>query len=85
MICSSPNLSESVRAVRTVEEMPAHTHQQYVTANPGKGPYNTRKDYDSDEQNMDIYPQVQTGPTGGSQAHNLMQPSMAVYGWRRMA
>lgn len=69
----------------TVEEMPSHSHQQYVTANPGEGPYSTRKDYDSDEINLNTYPQVQTGSTGGSQAHNLVQPSIAAYGWRRTA
>jgi hypothetical protein len=69
----------------TVEEMPSHSHQQYVTANPGAGSYSTRKDYISDEINLDTYPQVQTGSTGGSQAHNLVQPSIAAYGWRRTA
>jgi hypothetical protein len=69
----------------TVEEMPSHSHQQYVTANPGGGPYSTRMDYDSDEINLNTYPQVQTGSTGGSQAHNLVQPSIAAYGWRRTA
>ena len=69
----------------TVEEMPSHSHQQYVTANPGEGSYSTRRDYNSDEINLNTYPQVQTGSTGGSQAHNLVQPSIAAYGWRRTA
>ena len=41
-----------------------HTHQQYVTANPGLGPYNTRLDYNSDANNLATYPQVQTGGAG---------------------
>ena len=69
----------------TVEEMPPHTHQQYVTANPGDGQYSTRKDYESDELNMHIYPQVQTGSTGGGRAHSIVQPAVAVYGWHRTA
>ena len=85
MALSSPRLSEFVRAVRTVEEMPSHTHQQYVTANPGEGKFNTRMDYNSDEKNLNIYPQVQTGTTGGNQPHNNTPLSMAAYGWKRTA
>lgn len=50
----------------TIEEMPAHTHQQYVTANPGGGVYNTRLDWNQDAKDLNIYPQVQTGSTGGA-------------------
>ncbi len=69
----------------TVEEMPSHTHQQYVTANPGEGKFNTRVDYNSDEKKLNIYPQVQTGTTGGNQPHNNTPLSMAAYGWKRTA
>lgn len=54
----------------TIEEMPAHTHQQYVTANPGAGVYSTRLDWKQDAQNLNIYPQVQTGSTGGEASHD---------------
>lgn len=63
----------------TIEEMPKHTHQQYVTANPGKGSYDTRLDWNLDAQDLDIYPQVQTGSTGGgsrSVSCRRIRPSM---------
>ncbi|HNT88525.1 MAG TPA: hypothetical protein PKL84_11735 [Candidatus Hydrogenedentes bacterium] len=44
-----------------------HTHTQYVTANPGAGPYNTRADYNSDNNNLQRYPQVETSAAG---SHN---------------
>lgn len=46
----------------------AHTHAQYVTANPnGGGPYNTRMDYDGDYNGLGAYYQLETG---GSGAHD---------------
>ena len=68
-----------------IEEMPAHSHQQYVTANPGAGTYNTRLDWNQDNQKLNIYPQVQTGSTGGNQPHNNMPPYEAAYCWKRTA
>ena len=66
----------------TVDEMPSHSHAQYVTANSGSG---IRKDYNSDA-NCDKYPQgVNTGDAGGGQAHNNMPPYLAVYVWQRTA
>lgn len=56
----------------TITEIPAHSHQQYITANNGGNAY--RKDYVADEQNLQIYPQCQTGLAGGGQAHNNLQP-----------
>lgn len=82
---ASPNFSKSVRAVRTVDEMPSHTHQQYVTANPGEGIFNTRMDYNSDNKNLNTYPQVQTGSTGKNKSHNNTPLSIAAYGWKRTA
>lgn len=67
-----------------INEMPAHSHMQYVTANPGAGTYNTRLDWNQDNQKLDIYPQVQTGSTGGSQPHNNMPPYKSVYAWERV-
>lgn len=68
----------------TIDEMPKHTHQQYVTANPGAGSYDTRLDWNQDAQDLDIYTQVQTGSTGGSQPHNNMPPYKSVYAWQRV-
>lgn len=42
----------------------AHTHAQYVTANPGSGPYNTRHDYNYDANGLQTYYQVETGGAG---------------------
>ena len=85
------NLSSSIatycwkRTEQSVGELPSHYHQQYVTANPGKGSYSTRKDYASDEDNMDIYPQVNTGNTGNDLHHNNLPPAIATYGWKRIS
>lgn len=66
----------------TIDEMPTHSHAQYVTANSGSG---IRKDYNTDA-NCDKYPQgVNTGDAGGGQAHNNMPPYLAVYVWKRTA
>ena len=67
-----------------IEEMPKHSHQQYVTANPGAGTYETRLDWNQDAEKLDIYPQVQTGSTGGNQPHNNMPPYKSVYAWQRV-
>lgn len=67
-----------------IDEMPAHSHQQYVTANPGAGTYNTRLDWNQDAQNLDIYTHVQTGSTGGGKPHNNMPPYRSVYAWQRV-
>lgn len=55
----------------TIEEMPAHSHTQYVTANPGAGTYDTRLDWNQDAQKLNIYPQVQTGSAGGGSLTRL--------------
>lgn len=56
----------------TINEMPQHSHEQRVTANTG-GPA-ARNDYSSDQQG-NIYAQgIDTGPKGGGQAHNNLQP-----------
>lgn len=55
----------------TVEEMPSHSHEQYVTANVGYTA--TRLDFNS-EGNSERYPQCQTGEAGGDQPHNILQP-----------
>ena len=73
------------RTVQSVGEMPSHCHEQYVTANPGTGLYNTRKDYESDEINLDIFPQVNTGNTGGDLYHNKLPTVIATYCWKRFS
>ena len=56
----------------TVNEMPSHTHDQYVTANNGNQA--VRRDYSSDG-NSAIFPQgCKTASTGGGQPHNNLQP-----------
>lgn len=73
------------RTVQSVGEMPSHCHEQYVTANPGTGLYNTRKDYESDEINLNIFPQVNTGNTGGDLYHNNLPTVIATYCWKRIS
>ena len=68
----------------TVDEMPSHSHMQYVTANQGQGIYNTREDYNADKQKLDKYEHIQTGSTGGNQPHNNMPPYKSVYAWQRV-
>lgn len=51
-----------------------HSHQQYVTANPGSGPYNTRMDWNQDANNLQIYTQVNTGGAG-AHSHSVNLPN----------
>ena len=67
-----------------IEEMPSHSHMQYVTANPGLGIYNTREDFNADSPKLDKYEHIQTGSTGGNQPHNNMPPFVSVYAWKRV-
>lgn len=66
----------------TVDEMPSHTHDQYVTANSGNA--GVRKDYNQDA-NTSVYYQCQTGSRGGGQAHNNLQPYITCFMWKRTA
>lgn len=67
----------------TVQEMPSHSHRQRVTANNGSPAI--RRDHSSDG-NSSIYDQgIDTGSTGGGQAHNNLQPYITVYMWQRTA
>lgn len=68
----------------TIDEMPRHSHAQYVTA---KASVTTgvRADYNEDAPS-DAYEQgINTGNTGNGQPHNNMQPSITVYRWIRIS
>jgi microcystin-dependent protein len=60
----------------TIDEMPSHSHGQYVSANSiGSG---IRRDYTSDGA-CSRYPQgINTDNAGGGQAHNNMQPTIFI-------
>jgi prepilin-type N-terminal cleavage/methylation domain-containing protein len=59
----------------TVAEMVSHAHTEYITANTGGGA--VRTDYQADG-NGGVYSQgIITGSTGGGQAFNVIQPSIA--------
>lgn len=64
----------------TVNEMPAHTHTfyRYLSSGSDTGISSTR--HDSDKRTS-----INTGSTGGGQAHNIVQPYVVVYFWRRIA
>lgn len=64
-----------------INEMPSHTHDQYVTANSGPNP---RSSYTGDGQ-FAAYYQCQTGYKGGDQPHNNLQPYIVVKRWHRTA
>jgi microcystin-dependent protein/Tfp pilus assembly protein PilV len=60
--------------ILTIAEMPAHTHEQYVTANSGGS--GTRKDWTSDTVGLVTNTGQQSGSAGGGLAHNNIQPSI---------
>ncbi len=67
----------------TESEMPRHVHGQNVTAGNNGG--SLRIDYNDDKKGV-AYPQgVNTNHAGGSQSHNIIQPWIGVYFWRRTA
>lgn len=68
----------------TVDEMPSHSHAQYVTAktNPTTG---VRVDYNEDGASSAFEQGINTGNTGNGQPHNNMQPSITVYRWIRIS
>ena len=54
------------------EHLQEHVHAQYVTANPGSGPYNGRQDFDFDGAGFSRYLHgTDTAPAGVGQAENI--------------
>ena len=67
----------------TVQEMPTHSHGQRITANHIHNGA-CRADYDGDGS-FNNYPQgINTEPSGGGLSHNNIQPSFAVFIYRRI-
>lgn len=66
-------------------EMPAHNHTQYVTANENSGGTATRQDWNRDTTGLTLYEQCSTGMAGGGLPHNNMPPYIAAYCWKRTA
>ncbi len=58
----------------TENEMPSHSHGQYVTANSG-GP-GVRNDWQSDGGSMGYAQGIYTGSNGGGAAYSVIQPSI---------
>lgn len=68
----------------TVNEMPSHSHPQYVTVSSG-GSLSANCDYDSYSSGnaRKSAQNVSTGTTGGGNSHNNMPPYLVVYMWQR--
>lgn len=71
----------------TIEEMPAHTHtlvyfgnNRPINLNAGGSAYHVNFDQTGSDAE-----QVGGRSTGGSQSHSIVQPSIVVYRWRRIA
>ena len=67
----------------SIDEMPSHSHRQYVSANNGSQAI--RRDYSSDANSALFDQGCSTGETGGNLPHNNMPPYLVVYAWRRIA
>ena len=68
----------------TLDEIPSHSHRQYVTAATVSGA-GLRTDYSSDDRSNAYDQGITTGAAGGGKEHNNMPPYLAVYIWKRTA
>ena len=70
----------------TVNEMPSHSHGQYVTVGSG-GSLSANCDYDSyvSGKARKSAQNVSTDPAGSGNSHNNMPPYLVVYMWQRTA
>jgi hypothetical protein len=62
----------------TVDEIPAHTHTMTIENTQGAGSAGA-------ENGTSSFSTVDTGSTGGGQAHTIVQPFLVVYMWKRTA
>lgn len=67
----------------TIDEMPSHSHRQFVSANNGTD--SIRKDWDADGNGKAYDQGMETGRAGGNKPHNNLQPYITIYRWRRIA
>lgn len=67
----------------TIDEMPSHSHRQFVSANNGSD--SIRRDWSSDGASRAYDQGMETGRTGGNRPHNNLQPYVTIYRWRRTA
>ena len=67
----------------TIDEMPSHSHRQYVSANNGND--SIRRDWSSDGASKAYDQGMNTGAAGGDKPHNNLQPYITIYRWRRIA
>nr|DAL38994.1 MAG TPA_asm: Baseplate structural protein [Caudoviricetes sp.] len=67
----------------TIDEMPSHSHRQYVSANNGND--SIRRDWSSDGASRAYDQGMETGRAGGNRPHNNLQPYVTLYRWRRTA
>lgn len=67
----------------TIDEMPSHSHRQYVSANNGND--SIRRDWSSDGASKAYDQGMETGRAGGNRPHNNLQPYVTLYRWRRIA
>lgn len=67
----------------TIDEMPSHSHRQYVSANNGND--SIRRDWSSDGSSKAYDQGMETGRAGGNRPHNNLQPYVTLYRWRRTA